>query len=140
MNGDRCAGYYRRTTVVLIVLAVSALAGCSSGNGGNRADETAIRGVTMVDGGCPAARANSPCPDRPIAAHLTVTDPADQRVVARVTTDPYGRFRLALQAGKYTIHPTNTTGAVVPIAAPVDVTVSAGSVTDVTIHFDSGVR
>jgi hypothetical protein len=99
-----------------------------------------IEGRTMVDGGCPVIRSDSPCPDKPLAAKLTVTRAGSARTVATATSDSHGYFRLPLSPGKYVVRPENLTGAVVPIAQPLTVTVVAGRFTTVTISFDSGIR
>ena len=94
----------------------------------------------MVDGGCPVVRDNTRCPDRPIAARLVIATTPDGATVALADTDAAGHFRVPLGPGTYAIHPANRTGAVVPTAAIVTVTVTSGQFTDITIHFDSGIR
>ncbi|MFJ5309727.1 carboxypeptidase-like regulatory domain-containing protein [Streptomyces sp. NPDC088350] len=94
----------------------------------------------MVDGGCPMARDHSPCPDRPLSVRLTITSGDGGRTVTKTTSDADGHFRLPLPPGTYTIRPANLTGAVVPIAQPVSVTVRSGRCTAVTLRFDSGIR
>jgi len=60
--------------------------------------------------------------------------------VAKATSDSSGYFRIPLPPGQYVVRPENLTGAVVPIAQPLTVTVVAGRFTFVTISFDSGIR
>lgn len=99
-----------------------------------------IAGVTVVDGGCPVVRLDSPCPDRPLPARLTVTDAASGTLAATVDTDPSGHFRLALGPGRYLVQAVNPNGARLPRAAPVTTTVTVGHYTTLTIRFDSGIR
>ena len=99
-----------------------------------------IAGVTVVDGGCPVQRLDSPCPNRPLLARLTVTDTASGTLVTAAVTDPAGRFRLPLPPGQYTVRATNPNGAPLPRAPPTTTTVTAGRYTTLTIQFDSGIR
>jgi hypothetical protein len=94
----------------------------------------------VVDGGCPVLRLDSPCPDRPLQARLTVTDAASGNVVATAETDPAGHFRIPLPPGQYTVRATNPTGAPLPRAAPTTATIASGRYTTLTIRFDSGIR
>ena len=94
----------------------------------------------MVDAGCLMTRGASPCPDKPLASQLTVTRTVSGRTVAKATSDSSGYFRIPLPPGQYVVRPENLTGAVVPIAQPLTVTVVAGRFTFVTISFDSGIR
>jgi hypothetical protein len=94
----------------------------------------------MVDRGCPMTRDSSPCPDKPLAARLTVTRTGSARTVATATSDSRGYFRIPLPPGDYVVRPENLTGSVVPIAQPLTVTVDTGRFTTVTIPFDSGIR
>jgi hypothetical protein len=93
-----------------------------------------------VDGGCPVVRADSPCPDRPFQARLTVTDAGSGAQVAAADTDPAGRFRLPLPPGRYVVRAANPNGAPLPRAAPLTVTVASGRYTTLAIRFDSGIR
>jgi hypothetical protein len=128
--------------LLLSLLAAGLSASCadSRGDAVPAASTSGVQGRTMVDGGCPVVRAQSPCPDRPLSARLTITGADQTRTVAETTSDTDGRFRVPLPPGSYTIHPANLTGAVTPIAQPVTVTVTAGQFTVVTVPFDSGIR
>src|SRR3954469_25611827 len=81
---------YRRTlTMVMCGVALTAqLTACAPGSGPPKATPTTspspasgVRGQTLVDIGCPVLRDATACPERPVAARLTVTrsgpDPAD---------------------------------------------------------------
>jgi hypothetical protein len=99
-----------------------------------------ITGATVVDGGCPVLRLDSPCPDRPLPAHLTITDAGSGTLIATADTDPAGHFRLPLRPGQYLIRAVNPNGAPLPRAAPITTTITAGRYTTLTIRFDSGIR
>ena len=100
---------------------------------------TGIAGVTTIDGGCPVARAEPPCPDRPIPAHLSILN-ASGTVITTVDSDKNGHFTVALPPGSYVVRPETLAGA--PPHAPegASVTVKPGQYTIVTLRFDSGIR
>jgi hypothetical protein len=104
------------------------------------AADSGITGLTVVDGGCPVLRLDSPCPDRLLPAHLTVTDAGSGTLVATADTDSAGHFRLPLRPGRYLVHAVNQNGTPLPRAAPITTTVTAGRYTTLTIRFDSGIR
>jgi hypothetical protein len=101
---------------------------------------TGITGVTVVDGGCPVIRLDSPCPDRPIQARLDITQTDSGKEVAIVDTDASGHFHIALPPGRYDVHAANPSGAPMPRAAALTTTVEPGRYTTLTIRFDSGIR
>ena len=100
--------------------------------------ESGIEGRTMVDGGCPVEYEASPCPAKPISAEITAS--AGGRVIARVTSDADGRFRISLPPGSYVVHAINLSGGLYPRSAPVNVTVRSGRYTAVAVSFDSGIQ
>jgi hypothetical protein len=116
--------------------------GCASGSGQGPAPALAsgIVGRTMVGPECPVFQAASPCPDRPLRARLVVTAEGSTEPVATVVTDGAGHFHIPLAPGRYTVQPGNLTGAALPAARPVTVTVVTSRFTDLTISFDSGIR
>ncbi|MBO0870291.1 MAG: hypothetical protein J2P15_17190 [Micromonosporaceae bacterium] len=106
----------------------------------DRTGASGITGVTIVDGGCPVVRAQSPCPDRPLQATVIVTNARSGSAVASVRTSPAGRFRLQLAPGRYVVRAVNLDNAPLPRSAPITTTVAAGRYTTLTIRFDSGIR
>jgi hypothetical protein len=80
----------------------------------------------MVDGGCPESKNAEPCPDKPLAARVTVVN-SDGEPVGETTSNDGGNFRLELPPGNYELHPANLTGAPLPEASPEYVTVRAGN-------------
>jgi hypothetical protein len=86
-------------------------------------------------GHCPVIRDESSCAEIPIATTFTVVD-LTGTVVMTVRSGADGRFRVAVRPGKYVLKaPTK-----LPRMVPTPVTVDAGHYTDVTMHFDTGVR
>jgi hypothetical protein len=123
----------RRLAVLALVLAAACGGDASTG-----ATDSGIAGTTVSGPTCPVEIAGSPCPDRPISAKLFITKRGSDDVVASVTSNERGEFRVALAPGAYTIHPLGTAGP--PTGGPQDVTVRAHSFTRVTFQFDSGIR
>lgn len=127
------------------MLAAGMLAGCGpqSGNPSSATPPTRTSGVSgtaTIDGGCPLVRPDSPCPDQPLQAIISVTRTGSSDVLARVRTDEHGRFRIPLDPGAYVLQPVNTTNSLLPRAATQAVTVTAGEFLDIRIRFDSGIR
>jgi hypothetical protein len=60
--------------------------------------------------------------------------------LATVISDIEGYFRIPLAPGRYTVRPSNLSGAVLPIAHVMTVSVVSGRFTALTIPFDSGIR
>jgi hypothetical protein len=87
-------------------------------------------------GHCPVIRDESSCPEIPIATTFTVVDSGTGRSVMTVKSGADGHFRVAVRPGKYVLEAPMK----LPRTVPTPVTVDAGHYTDVTLHFDTGVR
>jgi len=89
---------------------------------------------------CPVARADPPCPAKPVPVHFTVTDAANGAMVTTFDSGNDGRFTVALKPGRYVLRPDRVAGA--PPRGPqgVTVTVSAGRYTTLTIKIESGLQ
>lgn len=96
-----------------------------------------IEGVALRGPVCPVETQDPACDDRPHRAWIQVVDGGGRRVT-RIRTDEEGRFRVGLVAGRYTMVPES--GDPFPVASPQDVVVMAGSYTEVTLLFDTGIR
>ncbi len=99
--------------------------------------ESGIDGSVTIGPTCPVQRIESPCPDRPYEASITVLDAAGRKV-AETRSDADGRFRVALPPGAYTLVPQST--GTPPTAQEQTVIVLAGGYTSVEIAYDSGIR
>lgn len=99
-----------------------------------------VAGTAVVDEGCPVLEGTSPCPEVPLPARVVVVDAVTAGEVTAVRTDADGRFRIPLPPGSYQLRGENLTGAALPTALPVPVTVRAGEFTEAIVRFDSGVR
>jgi len=99
-----------------------------------------IHGRLMVDEGGPVVRADSPWPAWPLRGQVQALRLGTSSPMAETDSDPQGYFRIPLPPGDYEIRSRNLTGAPVPRARPVSVRVTTGTFTEITIHFDSGIR
>ena len=106
-----------------------------TGGGG----DSGVQGELVVDGGGPVMRESGPWRVFPLRGIVEAV-PSAGGAAARTESDARGLFRLVLPPGEYVLQARNLTGAPVPAAWPVTVRVTAGAFTEVTIHFDSGVR
>lgn len=98
-----------------------------------------IQGQVTIGPACPGpVTIDSPCPDQPYQATLTILTAQNVRV-GQVTTDEAGRFQMALAPGSYVIHPEPPKQG---IAYAVDqpVAVAPGEMVTVQIVYDSGMR
>jgi hypothetical protein len=84
---------------------------------------------------CPVERVGSPCPDRPIAAEVSVSGRHGETTV-RSGSD--GRFRIALAPGRYTLRAAGPSS--IQTSKPVGVSVVSGHWTTATVLVDSGIR
>lgn len=97
-----------------------------------------IEGQTLMGPACPGpVQIDTPCPDTPIQATVTVLN-ARAEQVAQVESDAQGYFTIHLTPGTYTLQPEPLN--VLQHAAPVTVTVAAGDYVTVIITYDSGIR
>ena len=98
--------------------------------------DTGIDGIVTIGPTCPVERADSPCPDRPYEARVTIW--RNQTMIAEARSGVDGRFTMLLAAGTYRI--VGESVSPFPHGAEVTVTVVEGHLTPAQIRFDSGIR
>ena len=113
------------------------LAACESGDALGPGAAQGIDGLALVGPQCPVETSEDPCPDLPHQAWIDVLK-ADGEFVTRVQSDNDGRFRVGLRPGSYVLDPES--GNPFPVASEMDVRVQEGLFTQVTVHFDTGIR
>ncbi|MEZ4417288.1 MAG: carboxypeptidase-like regulatory domain-containing protein [Gemmatimonadota bacterium] len=96
-----------------------------------------IAGLVLIGPQCPVETEANPCPDLPHQATIEIREQGGA-FVTNVRSGSDGTFRVGLRPGAYTLRPES--GRPLPTAADQDVTVVAGSYTEVTIHYDTGIR
>ena len=101
-----------------------------------RAGETGIYGTVTIGPTCPVERADSPCPDRPYQARITIS--RDGTPFAETMSGADGHFFVPLPAGTYLVR--GESAGALPRGSEETVTVVAGAVASVALRFDSGIR
>ena len=122
----------RRAAV--LVLGAIALA-CGGDDAG--APTAGIRGQALAGPQCPVEVAGSPCPDLPWEGTVVATNVATDETFT-ATTDAEGRFELPLAPGTYDVSILVETSP--PFATPQEVTVDAGSFSEIVVAVDTGIR
>ena len=99
-----------------------------------------VRGITVVDEGCPPLPTQSACPSHPFPARLRFVrkDLTVPEVDVRSRED--GTFTVRLAPGSYDLLSENLSRAPYPQADPMTVEVPEDRFTVITVPFDSGVR
>jgi carboxypeptidase family protein len=130
----------KRSFMVPILLALGfLLVGCATSAGGDRPGGTGgIEGKVLLGPMCPVQQVNSPCPDKPIEADITVTT-SDGKTVATGRSDADGTYRISLPPGSYTVV-AKRAGGEFGSGKPVSVDVSGGTFVHVNLVVDSGIR
>ncbi len=119
----------------LIGVLILVLATCSLYNPTPRG--SGIEGQVLIGPMCPVMQQGQQCPDQSYQATLTVNSPSGVQI-AQVQTDAQGHFKIPLVPGNYILHPKSPNG--VATAGDQTFTVETGHYTQLTIHYDSGIR
>jgi hypothetical protein len=98
--------------------------------------QTGIAGTVTIGPTCPVQRIDSPCPDRPYEATITIWQGG--RKVAEAGSGPDGHFVVELPPGTYRV--VGESPGTFPHATEQTVIVGAGGLTQVQIQYDSGIR
>jgi hypothetical protein len=96
-----------------------------------------IEGQVLLGPMCPVVQPGQECPDQPYQATLTVNS-LNGLQIAQFQTDEQGRFRVPLVPGEYILHPESPNG--LPFAGDQSFIVETGRYTQITVHYDSGIR
>jgi hypothetical protein len=116
--------------VLIILLATCSLQEAAPADSG-------VEGQVFIGPMCSVIQEGQFCPDQPYHATLTVDSPNGQKIT-QVQTDQQGHFRIALKPGDYILHPESPN--VMPFAGEQLFRVEADRFTQLTVHYDSGIR
>lgn len=119
----------------LIGVLILVLATCSIYNPTPRG--SGIEGQVLIGPMCPVMQQGQECPDGPYQATLTVNSPSGVQI-EQIQTDAKGHFKIPLVPGNYILHPESPNG--VAIAGDQAFVVETGRYTQLTVHYDSGIR
>jgi hypothetical protein len=127
------AGVALALTVALNACADDAVAPGEGGGSG-------IAGVVLAGPQCPVISTRSPCPDLPLAVTLRIEE-AGGGDVRTIESNAAGQFRVDLPPGEYVLVAQPVGDG--PFPAPPGeqaVVVRAGSITEVPVFYDTGIR
>ena len=121
------------------ILALVGLVGCQP-----PADDATgtLRGEVLAGPVCPVVTEppDPDCADRPVAgAELVLEVGSGNGGQIRVIADENGLFELVLTAGPYTLIPQPVEG-LLGTAAPVSLEIGAGTTTEISVVYDTGIR
>lgn len=130
----------KRMAILLTGLALS-LSACADQStvGVSGGGAAGIRGKVLLGPMCPVLQSDSPCPDRPIKADITVTG-SDGETVATGRSDGNGTYRISLPPGSYTVTAKRPGSGGLGSGKPVTVEVPAGTYVHLNLLVDSGIR
>ncbi len=120
---------------LLIGVMILVLATCSIYSPTPRG--SGIEGQVLLGPMCPVLQERQDCPDRAYQATLTVLN-RDGLLITQFQTDDQGRFNISLVPGEYILHPESPNG--IPFAGDQSFIVETGRFTQITVHYDSGIR
>ncbi len=98
--------------------------------------QTGIAGTVTIGPSCPVQRIDSPCPDRPYAATITIWQ--EGRKTTETRSDASGHFVAELAPGTYRV--VGESAGAFPRGVEVTATVERGRLTPVQLQYDSGIR
>lgn len=119
----------------LIGVLILALATCSIYSPTPRG--SGIEGRVLLGPVCPVVQQGQECPDDPYQATLTIIS-LNGVQIAQFQSDEQGRFQFPLVPGEYFLHPESPGGF--PFASDQAFIVETGHYTQITVHYDSGIR
>jgi hypothetical protein len=130
-----------RTTLISAVLAaILAVPSCWPVT---TTEQVVLSGTAMAGPTCPVEQdpPDPDCAERPVAGAEIVVLDASGSVVARVTTEEDGTFRVALEPGSYQLVPQPVDGLMGGAPAAVAVDLEADRVpAPVNLAYDTGIR
>jgi hypothetical protein len=132
-----------------VFLLSAVVAGCTAPSGGASGSPapsasastiaTGVAGRVLAGPTCPVERPGDPaCSPRPVA-NATLTVRSGDAVVATITTDAGGSYRIALPPGDYTLEAAPVAG-VMRTPLPMPFSVAATGVTPLDVTYDTGIR
>jgi hypothetical protein len=124
------------SAAVLLLLASCGSADASPGGAAGRASSH-VEGTVVAGPQCPVARAERPCPPRPVPG-ARVKLLKGSHVIAQDVSDRHGNFRLRTLSGSYVVRATNV-GAYRSTASK-SVSLAHGATVTVRLVLDTGIR
>lgn len=127
--------------VLVVILGVAAAVYVHPhGDEATATTTSGIKGFVLVGPTCPVVRADTPCPDRPLATTVGVYDQTGNTLITQTTSGSDGAFLVDLVPGTYTLKRIAGSNAMLPRCNPTTVTVRDNAFATTTISCDSGIR
>lgn len=123
--------------LILFVIVIPFVFGSCS----NQAQTTSsgIKGIVMLGPVSPVEKEGE-ANEEPYPDALIIISDASGKKITEVKSDKDGRFTVNLLPGKYTLSPQTPKDQILPVGESQEVNVSEKAFTEVTIHYDSGIR
>jgi len=131
----------RRSTVLVLLVALILLSACARGPSAGSDDEPVgtIRGAVLLAPTCPVESIESPCPARPLAGVPVLAVDDEGNVRADTVSDDDGRFAMDVAPGAYVLTASIQEDPARSVK-PVRVDVVGGEVVHSDVVVDSGIR
>ena len=120
---------------LILALGVFVLSFCSQ----SIPERQGIRGTVLLGPNCPVVQEGEPCPDTLYQTELVVTSADGMREIKRFSSDANGEFEVNLAVGSYAIRSPNP-GELPYCSTNEPFSVKTGSMTEVTVFCDTGIR
>ncbi len=101
--------------------------------------DSGVEGQVWLGPTCTAEQSGAGCSNQPYEAQLTVTN-LEGQIVAQGSSDADGVFHIPLAPGAYVLVPGSVGPEIPPFAKPIPFNVQAGTFTQLTVTYDSGIR
>ena len=98
-----------------------------------------VRGTVTAGPTCPVVQQGVDCSDRPVSGAVIELQDLQGVIVATAASDADGHYEITAPAGVYMVVPQPVEG-LMGTAAPVEVTLAAGSAEVVDLSYDTGIR
>lgn len=125
-----------RLLVLVVILIPIVMSSCS---GKPQTTSSGIKGIVMIGPISPVVKEGEPDEKAYPDALIYVLD-ASGKKLAEVTSDEEGRFTIGLQPGKYSVAPQTPKDQILPIGESQEVLVTENTYSEITVHYDSGIR
>lgn len=125
-----------RNTITAFVILLLVIVG--TGCGGNEVPGQGISGMVLLGPHCPVVQEGEECADTLFETQLVVMNVDGTRVIEEFSSDANGEFEVLLPVGEYVIRsPGNIS---LPYCDSGPVAVSEGTMTEIVVYCDTGIR
>ena len=116
---------------LIVGLALIGAFACGDGSPGR------VVGEVLAGPTCPVEREGEPCDPKPLVGAAVIVTDEDGSDVAETTTGPLGRFEITIRPGTWQVTARSDEAM---SCEGIEVIVTAGGETEITIPCDTGIR